>query len=122
LKGEKIGSPTRDYILIEERERTWANKSLTAATNRNSSAQAMHTGRSKAFKMLSTLINNPNSKGSGSQRSGSAKRRDMRVLQNHEKIMEAQDKWTGNGRFIIKNKSKFIVSSHPNFLCVLSLC
>lgn len=36
--------------------------------------------------------------------------KEIRTLQNHEKIMDAQNKWTGNGKFIIKNKSTFLVS------------
>jgi hypothetical protein len=34
----------------------------------------------------------------------------MKILQNHEKILEIQNKWTGNGKFIIKAKSSFLVS------------
>ena len=36
--------------------------------------------------------------------------RDVKYLQNHEKILEAQNKWTGNGRFIVREKSSFLVS------------
>jgi hypothetical protein len=34
---------------------------------------------------------------------------DMKILQNHEKIMEIQNKWTGNGKFIIREQSTFLV-------------
>ena len=34
----------------------------------------------------------------------------VKILQGHEKIMEAQNKWTGNGKFIVKEKSSFLVS------------
>ncbi len=105
MKSEKTGSFIKDYVLIEEMERTWVNKSLLAPTNAD---QTIQNGRSKALKIL-TFINNQNSKNCGGQRAVSNKRRDIRLLQNHEKIMEAQDKWTGNGRFIIKNKRKFTV-------------
>lgn len=37
--------------------------------------------------------------------------RDMKILQNHEKILEVQNKWTGNGKFIIKEKCSFLVST-----------
>ncbi len=40
--------------------------------------------------------------------------RDTRYLQNHEKILEAQNKWTGNGKFIIKEKTSFMVISVLN--------
>ena len=36
--------------------------------------------------------------------------KDVRVLLYDEKIMEAQNKWTGNGQFIIRKKSNFAVS------------
>ena len=35
--------------------------------------------------------------------------KDLKILQNHEKILEIQNKWTGNGKFIIKAKSTFLV-------------
>ena len=35
--------------------------------------------------------------------------KNIKVLQNHEKIMEVQNKWTGNGKFIIMEKSQFLV-------------
>lgn len=35
--------------------------------------------------------------------------KDLKILQNHEKILEIQNKWTGNGKFIIKSKSAFLV-------------
>lgn len=41
--------------------------------------------------------------------------RDMKILQNHEKILEAQNKWTGNGKFLIKEKSSFLVSKFRYF-------
>ncbi len=36
--------------------------------------------------------------------------KDLKILQNHEKILEIQNKWTGNGKFIIKAKSTFLVN------------
>lgn len=35
--------------------------------------------------------------------------KDTKILQNHEKIMEIQNKWTGNGKFIIKEKDSTFV-------------
>ena len=36
--------------------------------------------------------------------------KNIKILQNHEKIMEVQNKWTGNGKFILMEKSSFLVS------------
>ncbi len=35
--------------------------------------------------------------------------KNIKILQNHEKIMEVQNKWTGNGKFILMEKSCFLV-------------
>jgi phosphatidylinositol phospholipase C epsilon len=93
VKAEKPISDARDYILIEEMERSWANTS--------SGGNPAKTLRS----MLSTTHHTEHST------SGAKTHRDVRLLQNHEKIMEAQNKWTGNGRFIIKNKARHMVNN-----------
>lgn len=35
--------------------------------------------------------------------------KDVKILQYHEKIMEIQNKWTGNGKFIVRAKTNFLV-------------
>jgi hypothetical protein len=45
--------------------------------------------------------------GSSSKAIGKEKALDTRVLLNQERILEAQNKWTGNGRFIIKDKAAY---------------
>jgi len=42
--------------------------------------------------------------------------KELKILQNHEKILEIQNKWTGNGKFIIKAKSTFLVNIFVFFL------
>ena len=66
-------------------------------------------------KTLSGLLSNKSDHDGGKMRrsaliNNKSTNKDIRILQNHEKIMEAQNKWTGNGKFIIKNKSTFLVS------------
>ncbi len=41
--------------------------------------------------------------------------KDTKILQNHEKIMEIQNKWTGNGKFIIKEKDSTFIMVRVNF-------
>jgi hypothetical protein len=41
----------------------------------------------------------------------SGRPKDIKILQNHEKIMEVQNRWTGNGKFIIKERENFTVSA-----------
>jgi hypothetical protein len=47
--------------------------------------------------------------GGGGGGGGTTIPKDLKILQYHEKIMEIQNKWTGNGKFIIREKSTFLV-------------
>ncbi len=59
---------------------------------------------------VKATINSPRNLASTADRAKHPPVRDTRYLQNHEKILEAQNKWTGNGKFIVKEKTSFMVS------------
>lgn len=69
--------------------------------------------------------NDPKSKkrASGSGISGGQNKvthKEMKILQYTERIMEAQNKWTGNGKFILREKHTFLVSI-SYYLCSISI-
>ena len=120
----------KDFVLVQEVERRWSNSHATnnqiidevagqlrenSSNNNKSSFQHQRTKSLCVFYNTSILnyaraANENKKNGSSSGKvSGAIKPRDVKILQNHEKIMEIQNKWTGNGRFIVREKNTFLV-------------
>jgi hypothetical protein len=118
MKIDKPLSESKDYLLIEEMDHGWISvESQTTTVNTIQSTQKFsQLTRNKTLCALLNSTHNPSKfdENSKIQRLASVNNsnmnKDIRILQNHEKLMEVQNKWTGNGKFIIKNKSTFLVS------------
>jgi hypothetical protein len=89
------------------------------ASANNQRANAYHHQRTNSlcvFYNTSIMGYAPNAAGNetkrlGANENGSMQPKDVKILQYHEKVMEAQNKWTGNGQFIVRKKTLFAVSS-----------
>lgn len=123
----------KNYILVQQVDRHWSNsnnssqlnnidgtyKSIPKRNGRNS-YQHLRTkslcvfyntnilSHARSNESKKTVTNVPSSSCNSKLLINQPK--DMKILQYHEKIMEAQNKWTGNGKFIIREKSTFLVS------------
>lgn len=126
----------KDYILVQQVERRWSNTNANnieimeppaginpKPSKRNQSQTSRFSYQHQRTKSLCVFYNtsilnyaramaennkkNSTSGSSNKVTNGSSK--DMRILQMHEKIMEVQNKWTGNGRFILREKNTFLV-------------
>jgi len=93
-----------EYLMVEEIEQSWAsNESAPLRTPFSKMQQT----RSKSFaSFLSSRTAHSNKPLTGPQPTTN----EINILKNSEKIMEAQNKWKGSGKFIIKNKATFFVS------------
>jgi len=132
----------KDYIVMQEVERTWTPNivntknsdnslaierkdslnSIVRSNKSNYSLASMASYKQQRTKSLCVFyqtnivntvkatINSPRNLASTADRAKHPPVRDTRYLQNHEKILEAQNKWTGNGKFIVKEKTLFMVS------------
>ncbi|CAF0890793.1 unnamed protein product [Brachionus calyciflorus] len=123
----------KSYILIQQCDRHWSNQmnNLDGTTNivkqigtskRNPlSYRHLRTKSLCVFYNTASLLT-PTNKLNDKKQANSAnisasnsktqlnqvQPKDIQILQYHEKIMEAQNKWTGNGKFIIREKSTFL--------------
>ena len=118
-KVDKRLAESKDYLLIEEMEHGWISIDSQGTSYSHHSTTTLYSNKFLQLtrnKTLSALLSNKTAEHDGGKLRRSAlinnknTNKDIRILQNQEKIMEAQNKWTGNGKFIIKNKSTFLVS------------
>lgn len=115
VKVDKQSNESKDYVLVEEMEHGWASvdnnpTSINNSTQNQTKSTSRHKGIFALLHANYTSTKHDDQKLQRLSSLSSPTNKDIRILQNHEKIMEAQNKWTGNGKFIIKNKSTFIVS------------
>ena len=92
-----------EYLMVEEIEQSWASNE--SAPLRTPFSKIQQT-RSKSFASFLSSRTAQSNKPTGPQPTT----KEINILKNSEKIMEAQNKWKGNGKFIIKNKATFFVS------------
>ena len=88
---------------------------LSYQYNRTNSLSAFHnTSILNYAKAMATSAaaneNKAKSNASSSDKKHNVSPKNIKILQNHEKIMEVQNKWTGNGKFILMEKSNFLVN------------
>jgi hypothetical protein len=115
----------KEYVLVQQVERRWSN---TTNLNQNvlTSKHGKEKGEYQRTKSLCIFYNTnvlSYPKQSIKQNISPIKdgphqkiEKDLKILQNHEKIMEIQNKWTGNGRFIIKEKPNSFVAVNIKFV------
>lgn len=131
----------KNYILVQQVERRWSNATTNNQLNgdsvlndnrKSSSSSRRGTNRSSyqhqrtkslcVFYNGTSILNYARAMGANdAKRASNANAtnskeiltpKDMKILQYHEKIMEVQNRWTGNGKFIIREKSTFLVTLH----------
>ena len=104
----KIDDPDSNFA-----RRPSANKArLSYQYNRTSSLSAFHNSTILNYAknvMTSSSANESKKNSIENNKKQSASPKNIKILQNHEKIMEVQNKWTGNGKFILMEKSNFLV-------------
>jgi hypothetical protein len=134
----------KNYILIQQVERRWSNCNPNPTNYKNDDSEASilsrRPGSNKArlsyqYNRASSLSTFHNSsilnytKAAASSSANESKKnsielsskkqstspKNIKILQNHEKIMEVQNKWTGNGKFILMEKSNFLVNIYFGF-------
>lgn len=137
----KNGGDKKDFILVQEVEQSWSNTNInnqieTNTASKKNSGAGLILGRKSKNSVASVGYNKQRTKSlcvgyntnifsyakaiaaketkkismSGSNQKFHSNK-DLKILQNHEKILEIQNKWTGNGKFIIKAKSTFLVNN-----------
>ena len=113
----------RDYVLVQELERRWSNCHETnnqinehnCPTSDLKSAYKHQRTKSLCVFYNSSILNYARTVAANEAKKASKKNqvavkpKDVKILQNHEKIMELQNKWTGNGRFLVRDKATFQV-------------
>ena len=126
----------KNYILIQQVERRWSNSKiddsepnlssrrpsankarLSYQYNRTNSLSAFHNSSILNYAktvMTSSSANESKKNSAEINKKQNASPKNIKILQNHEKIMEVQNKWTGNGKFILMEKSNFLVSLKLN--------
>ncbi len=125
----------KNFYLVQQVERRWSNSNNSggggaAAAGLNDKSEKSGDSqqpqrnswfrhqRTKSFSVFynASILNyarqmaSDNAKRVDKNGSNQYSPKDVKCLQYHEKIMEVQNKWTGNGRFIIKKKIIFSVS------------
>lgn len=122
-ENNEVDSPTDSGCIGSSRSRL---SNASAAKDNLSKRATYHNQRTKSlcvfyntnilnYARSMAAANNEmkhNKRASGSGISGGQKmgQKEMRILQFNEKIMEAMNKWTGNGKFFLREKSTFLVS------------
>jgi hypothetical protein len=133
-KGEfKLESESlKDLILVQQVDRRWSNvnhisykQSAFYAPSFRNIYQRISNRHQRAKSLCGSLQYSRNSiinyaiamASDKSNLTTQMRPKDTKILQNHEKIMEIQNKWTGNGKFIIKEKdSTFVMVKSIFFL------
>jgi hypothetical protein len=110
---------TSAFASIMKSLKSGGRNAIGGNNNNNQRANVYHHQRTNSLcvfynaGILSTGRNGPGNENKrlGPNENGYMPPRDVKILQYHEKIMEAQNKWTGNGQFFIRKKASFVVSS-----------
>ena len=119
------GKDKKDFVLIQQVERRWSNSHNNQTSYKIDDPDARRASyqhnranslcvfyNSNILNYTKSIVGNENKKlfNANNKNTQQITPKDIKVLQNHEKVMEIQNKWTGNGKLIIRDKTNIFVS------------